>query len=230
MPKNMLQGKKAILFDLDGTLMDSMWAWEDIDIEYLGRFGHAPTKDMQRAIEGMSFTETAQYFKDRYGIPDSVETIKAEWNRMAYDVYAKRVKLKPGAYGFLKEIRRSGLLAGITSSNSRELIRACLTSNRVEDCFDVITISCEVAKGKPAPDIYLSAADKLRVTPDECLVFEDIPMGILAAKNAGMEVCAVEDDFSADQRERIRCLADYYIKSYDEVLSESYETLGEKID
>lgn len=223
---DMLSGKKAVLFDLDGTLMDSMWVWEDIDIEYLGRFGHAPTKDMQRAIEGMSFTETAQYFKERYKIPDPVEEIKAEWNRMAYDVYANRVKLKPGAFPFLREIRRRGISTAITSSNSRELIRACLASNRVEDCFDCITISCEVNKGKPAPDIYLHAADKLKVTPEECFVFEDIPMGILAAKNAGMKVCAVEDDFSADQREKIRGLADYYIKSYDEVLDGRYETLG----
>ncbi len=222
----MLNGKRAVLFDLDGTLMDSMWVWEDIDIEYLGRFGHVPTKDMQRAIEGMSFTETAQYFKERYDIPDSVEEIKAEWNRLAYDVYAKRVKLKPGAYDFLQELRRRRIVTGIASSNSRELIRACLASNRVGDCFDCITISCEVAKGKPAPDIYLSAAATLGVSPEECLVFEDIPMGILAAKNAGMQVCAVEDDFSADQRETIRDLADYYIKSYDEVLGGGFETLG----
>ncbi len=221
----MLNEKRAVLFDLDGTLMDSMWVWEDIDKEYLGRFGHAPTKDMQRAIEGMSFTETAQYFKKRYGIPDSVEEIKAEWNRMAYDVYANRVRLKPGAYDFLREIRRRGFITGITSSNSRELIRACLTSNKVSDCFDRITISCEVEKGKPAPDIYLSAAAALHVAPEDCLVFEDIPMGILAAKNAGMQVCAVEDDFSADQRDRIRSLAGYYIRSYDEVLDGSFETL-----
>lgn len=222
----MLNGKRAVLFDLDGTLMDSMWAWEDIDIEYLARFGHVPTKDMQRAIEGMSFTETAQYFKERYDIPDSVEEIKAEWNRLAYDVYAKRVKLKPGAYDFLQELRRRRIVTGIASSNSRELIRACLASNRVGDCFDCITISCEVPKGKPAPDIYLSAAATLGVPPEECLVFEDVPMGILAAKNAGMSVCAVEDDFSADQREKIRDLADYYIRSYDEVLSGNYETLA----
>lgn len=222
----MLNGKRAVLFDLDGTLMDSMWAWENIDIEYLGRFGHVPTKDMQRAIEGMSFTETAQYFKDRYEIPDPVEEIKAEWNRMAYDVYANRVKLKPGAYGFLRELRQREIATGIASSNSRELIRACLESNKVGDCFDCITISCEVPKGKPAPDIYLAAAASLGVMPEECLVFEDVPMGILAAKNAGMQVCAVEDDFSADQRDKIRALADYYIRSYDEVLDGGFETLG----
>lgn len=222
----MLEKKRALLFDLDGTLMDSMWVWDDIDIEYLGRFGHVPTKDMQRDIEGMSFTETARYFKQRYGIPDTVEEIKAEWNRLAHDIYAAQVKLKPGAYEFLQTVRAQGFLTGITSSNSRELIRACLASNRVQDCFDRITISCEVAKGKPAPDIYLSAAASLQVKPEECLVFEDIPMGILAAKNAGMKVCAVEDAFSSDQRGQIRSLADYYIRSYDEILSCSYETLG----
>lgn len=222
----MLEDKKAVIFDLDGTLMDSMWLWEDIDIEYLGRYGHVPTKDMQRDIEGMSFTETAEYFKKRYELPCTVEEIKAEWNRMAFEKYSRQVRLKPGAYDFLQKLRQQSIPIGIASSNSRELIMACLDSNGVADYFDCITISCEVAKGKPAPDIYLSVAKSLGVAPEDCLVFEDIPMGIMAGKSAGMTVCAVEDSFSADQEKTIRSLADYYIKSYDEIGSGTYEVLS----
>ena len=83
--------------------------------------------------------------------------------------------------------------------------------------FDCIMTSCEVAKGKPAPDIYLAVAGKLGVQPEECLVFEDIPVGILAGKNAGMEVCAIEDDFSMNQIEIKKQLADYYIIDYTEM-------------
>lgn len=221
----MLTEKKAVIFDLDGTLVDSMGVWTDIDIEYLGRYGQTLPDDLQDDIEGMSFTETAVYFKERFQLPDSIEEIKKEWNRLAFDQYAHHVPLKPGAAAFLRSLRGRGIRVGIASSNSRELITACLASNGVADCFDTITTSCDAAKGKPAPDVYLLAADSLHVEPEDCLVFEDIPMGILAGRNARMTVCAVEDDFSRRQRNEIRRLADYYIRSYDEISDGTYERL-----
>lgn len=221
-----LEQKKAIIFDLDGTLMDSMWLWDDIDIEYLGRYGYTPPDDLQKEIEGMGFTETACYFKKRFDLPDTVEEIKREWNRMAYEKYAKEVPLKKGVKNFLKKINEQGLKIGIASSNSRELIMASLRSNGVADYFDCITTSCDVPKGKPAPDVYLRVSDTLGVTPKDCLVFEDVPNGILAGKNAGMEVCAVEDEYSIDQQGEIKKLADYYIRSYDEIFEKTYEVLG----
>ena len=220
-----MKQKKAVIFDLDGTLVDSMWMWEDIDIEYLGRFGISLPSDLQKAIEGMSFSETAAYFKERFSLPCTLEEIKADWNRMAYEKYAREVPLKPGAGRFLAEMKRQGIPMGIATSNSMELVRAVLGRHRIADCFGTICIGCQVAKGKPAPDIYLKAAADLGVRPEECLVFEDVPMGILAGKNAGMEVCAVEDAFSEDQREEKRRLADYYIRSYDEILDGTYEVL-----
>ena len=76
---------KAVIFDLDGTLVDSMWMWEDIDIEYLGRYGLSCPEDLQKAIEGMSFTETAVYFKERFGLPDSIVEIKEAWIAMSLE-------------------------------------------------------------------------------------------------------------------------------------------------
>lgn len=222
----LLKNKKAIIFDLDGTLVNSMWVWHDIDIEYLGRYGYEVPSDLVLEIEGMGFTETAAYFKKRFAIPDTIEEIKTEWNRMAFEKYATAVPLKTGLAGFLKKIREAGLKVGIASSNSRELIMACLKNHQIDDCFDCITTSCDVAKGKPAPDIYLHVAKTLGVEPAQCLVFEDVPMGILAGKNAGMQVCAVEDDHSKDQREEKRRLADFYITSYDEISEGTYEVLS----
>lgn len=221
----MLKEIQAVIFDLDGTLMDSMWMWHDIDIEYLKRYGHEPYEGLEKEIEGMGFTETACFFRERFSIPDSIEEIKKEWNRMAYEKYAGEVSLKPGAGAFLEELRRRGLPVGIASSNSRELIMTALEANGVTDCFDCIMTSCDVAKGKPSPDIYLGVAKSLGVRPQDCLVFEDVPMGILAGKQAGMRVCAVEDAFSKDQRREIRRLADYYITSYDEIKNHTYEVL-----
>lgn len=213
----MLKDKKAVIFDLDGTLVDSMWMWKAIDIEYLGKFGISLPSTLQKDIEGMSFSETAVYFKETFQIPDSLEEIKADWNKMAYDKYTKEVDFKKGAIKFLEICIQKGIKLGIATSNSRELVDATMEALGAKQYFDCIMTSCEVDKGKPAPDIYLAVAKKLGVQPDECLVFEDIEMGILAGKNAGMEVCAIEDDFSMDQMEIKKKLADYYIKDYTEV-------------
>ena len=215
----MLRNKKAVIFDLDGTLVDSMWMWKAIDIEYLGKFGIELPSTLQKDIEGMSFSETAVYFKETFRIPDSLDKIKADWNQMAYEKYTKEVDFKKGAMEFLKFCKKEGIKLGIATSNSRELVDATMEALGANPYFDCIMTSCEVAKGKPAPDIYLAVAGKLGVQPEECLVFEDIEMGILAGKNAGMEVCAVEDDFSMDQIAIKEQLADYYIKDYREVIS-----------
>jgi len=92
----------AVIFDLDGTLVDSMWIWREIDIEYLGRYGLELPETLQSEIEGMSFAETAVYFKERFQIPDSLEQMKEDWNKMAWDKYMHEVMLKPGADLFLK--------------------------------------------------------------------------------------------------------------------------------
>ena len=213
----MLQNKKAVIFDLDGTLVDSMWMWKAIDIEYLGKFGIDLPPTLQKDIEGMSFSETAVYFKETFQIADSLEKIKSDWNRMAYEKYTKEVALKAGAKEFLDYCKVKGIKLGIATSNSRELVDATLEALNIRDYFDCVMTACEVEKGKPAPDIYLAVANKVLVQPSECLVFEDIEMGILAGKNAGMEVCAVEDDFSMDQMELKKNLADYYVKDYFEL-------------
>lgn len=213
----MLEHIKAVIFDLDGTLVDSMWMWRDIDIEYLGRYGIPLPENLQKDISGMSFSETAVYFKETFGIPEPLEEIKQTWNDMAFYKYTHEVPLKPGVLEFLKRLKEQGIRTGIATSNSRELVQAVVESLALTDYLDEIHTSCEVAKGKPAPDIYLLVAECLGVAPEHCLVFEDIPEGILAGKRAGMKVCAVEDEFSFGMTEEKKELADYYIAHYDEV-------------
>lgn len=208
---------KAVIFDLDGTLVDSMGLWRDIDIEFLSARGIEYKDDLQEKIEGMSFTETAVFCKDYYKLTESVEELKEIWNQMAEDKYRYEVQLKPGVMGFLEELKRRGIKMGIATSNSKELIAAVNEAYHFDRYISCVVTSCSVNKGKPAPDVYLEAARQLSVLPEECLVFEDIVKGIEAGKNAGMLVCAVEDSFSAEQRERKKAISDYYIESYDEI-------------
>lgn len=210
--------KDAVIFDLDGTLVDSMWMWKAIDIEYLGRYGYDCSDFLQREIEGMSFSETAVYFKETFHLPDTVEEIKQAWVDMSIEKYRWEVPLKAGARRFLEFLKESGIRAGIATSNGREMVDAVMRSLGIGSYFQVVATACEVAAGKPAPDIYLNVAERLGVEPDRCMVFEDVPAGILAGKAAGMTVCAVEDHFSFPMREEKRKLADYYIRNYYELL------------
>lgn len=205
---------KAVLFDLDGTLVDSLWLWKAIDEEYLGRYQIQLPEDLQSKIGGMSFTETAIYVKERFQLPDDVEQMKKTWNQMAYEKYAYEVPLKKGAYNFLKELKTKEIRLAIATSNSHELAKTVLDAHQIFDWFDTIVTSCDVHAGKPAPDVYLTAAKRVGVKPEECLVFEDIVNGILAGKRAGMIVCAVEDENSSLEREEKQKLADFYIEDY----------------
>ena len=214
----LLKDRKAVLFDLDGTLVDSMWVWRNIDIDFLSAIGQELPADLQKCIEGMSFTETAEYFKKRFSIDDDVEDIKKKWNQMAYDKYTSEVKLKKGAKEFLARLKSDGIRIGIASSNSVTLIEGALKVEGVLEYFDAITTGCEAGAGKPAPDIYLLAAKKVGIAPSECLVFEDIPMGIMAGNSAGMTTVAVEDDYSHGMRKEKERLAKYFIEDYTEIV------------
>lgn len=217
MSHEMLRGKKAIIFDLDGTLVDSMWIWRSIDIAYLGRFGIELPEDLQSRIEGMSFDETAQYFKKEFQIPDEVEEMKRTWNEMAWEAYSTSVPLKEGVSELLSYCRQHQIRLGIASSNSRQLVERILQVHHLEETFESVMTGCDRMKGKPAPDIYLAVAAALQVDPKDCLVFEDIAAGILAGKNAGMTVCAVADAYSVPQLAEKKRLADYFIETYHEL-------------
>ena len=215
----MMKNKKAVIFDLDGTLVDSMWMWKAIDIEFLNSYGYELPENLQREIEGMSFSETAVYFKERFSLPMSLDEIKQIWTRMSIDKYRRQVPLKPGAREFLDYLKSNRIKAGIATSNGREMVDAVIESLKIGSYFQVVTTACEVAAGKPAPDIYLKVAGDLEVSPESCIVFEDIPAGILAGKRAGMTVCAIDDEFSRDLKAEKCSLADYFINDYYELLN-----------
>ena len=223
----MLREKKAVIFDMDGSLVDSMWMWPEVDREYMRKYGITPPETFHKDIEGMSYVQTAQYFLDSFPVLNcSVEEVCREWTEMTRDLYRTRVPLKPGAGEFLERMERQGIRMGIATSNSRELVMEVLDALHIRKYFSAVITSDEVQQGKPAPDVYLKAAGELMVRPGECLVFEDIPNGIRAGKRAGMSVCAVHDLFSVPYDAEQRSLSDYYIRDYREIWNETYEICG----
>ena len=215
----------AIIFDMDGTLVDSMWMWRGIDNEFMAAHGLPMTDELELAIEGMSFRETAEYFARTFPLTESVEELMDIWVQMAIDKYEHEVPVKPGLMHFLQEMKARGIRMGIATSNARILLDAVADAHGFYDYMDGILTANEVKRGKPAPDVYLAVADKIGIAPADCLVFEDIPQGIRAGLAAGMRVCAVSDEYSRAQEAEKRALAHYYIDSYEQVLDGSYERL-----
>ncbi len=213
-----LKDIEAIIFDLDGTLIDSMWIWKQIDIDFLEKRGLSLPNDLQKDIEGMSFTETANYFINRFALVESIEAIQFEWNEMAKHFYKSQIKLKDTVLPLIEYAKANNIKLGIGTSNSRELLNEVIAAHGIHDYFDAMRTSCEVNKGKPSPDIFLKVAEDLGIDPEKCLVFEDTHAGVLAAKRAGMRVIAVYDALSEPYQEAIKADADFFINSFSEIL------------
>lgn len=214
----MLTNIKAVIFDLDGTLIDSMWVWKDIDIEYLASLGYECPPDLKKEIEGLSFTETAQYFKKRFDIAEDIETIRNTWIKMAQHHYRNNVELKNGVQEFLDYIDQKGIIVGMATSNDRELLDIILTKYEIGSYFKAIVTSCDVKKGKPHPDVFLKACELLQVQPEECLVFEDTVAGAAGAKAAGMRVVGIYDEFSLPYHDEIKEIVDHFIDDFYNVI------------
>jgi HAD superfamily hydrolase (TIGR01509 family) len=215
----MLTNIKAVIFDLDGTLIDSMWVWGKIDEDYFKVRNMDLPKDLKDQIEHLSFEDTAVYFKNKFNLTDTLDEIKKEWLDSAHVEYTSNVKLKPGVVEFLSLLKTLNIKIGLATSNTKQLLEAGLQANGIYDYFDSITLTDEVSRGKNFPDVYLLAAQRLGVKPEECIVFEDILPAVKSAKAAGMKVVGVYDDFSKHQREDIIFHADRYILEYHELLT-----------
>ena len=222
----MLKNIEAVIFDVDGTLIDSMGVWKHIDDLFLEKYGLEEPEGFHEGMEGKSYSETADYFLGLFpSLPHTRQELEDEWFDMAFEIYTTQMELKKGAYEFIVEMKKLGIKLGIATSNSRDLAVGLLKSNRIWEYLDSVWTSDEANAGKPAPDVYLKVAESLCVKPERCLVFEDVPKGILAGKNAGMKVCAIEDSFSKPQESLKRQLADYYIQDYDDIKNKTYEVL-----
>lgn len=217
--KNILNNIDTLIFDMDGTLIDSMGIWRKIDEEFFANHNMPFPNDLLKNIDGFSFDETADYFLNTYKFPYTKDEIKNIWHNMSFEYYRDKIPYKTGALKFLKEMKKRGLKMGMATSNSRELTDAIDSRLHFSEYITEIVTNNEVPHGKPEPDIFLLAAKRLNSDPNNCLVFEDITGGILAGKRAGMKVCALHDEFSMMMDDDKRRLSDYYINDYFDILN-----------
>ncbi len=211
---------KAAIFDLDGTLIDSMYVWKKVDIDFLAMHGIPVTKEYTEKMRGMFFRTAAEYTRTVYHLSESVEEIVDTWLSMAQCEYAHHVQLKPFAKEYLEFLKQQDVKIGMATSSDPKLLEPVLTNNGVRHYFDRICYTSEVGKNKSHPDIYLYTAEKLGVDKEECMVFEDIPEGIMGANRAKMYTVAVYDEASEEHIPYLKSEADRYIFDFSDMLEE----------
>ncbi|KAL0228436.1 hypothetical protein RCL1_004579 [Eukaryota sp. TZLM3-RCL] len=206
----------CVIFDLDGTLIDSMKVWLIIDEAFLTKRGLELPHDLHYSICGMSFKETAHYFIKRFSLTESPEAIMDEWKAMAKETY-ETVPLKDGALEFIQFLASRGIKMGIATSNHRDVLDKLLIRLDISHFFESTRTSCEVKQGKPAPDVFLAVAKDLGVDPSQCAVFEDSPAGVQGAIAAGMIPFVIKDDSYIAEENSMKNLSDgrYFETWYD---------------
>ncbi|MFP3154106.1 HAD family phosphatase [Lachnospiraceae bacterium ZAX-1] len=206
---------KAYIFDLDGTLLNSMGIWEQIDRAFLKKRGLVSTPDYIRQISSMSFPEAAKYTIDLFGLKDSPDDLMNEWNEMTVHAYGNTIPLKPGAREYLLKVKATGAKIALATSATRILCNVALAHHGIAELFDVICFTEEVDFGKSRPDIFLLATEKLNVRCEDCIVFDDVLAAIMSAKSIGMTTCGVYDESSKSDFEQIAQLADAVVYDWN---------------
>ena len=209
---------KAAIFDLDGTLIDSMGVWEDIDIDFLAKRHLSVPEGYISEISAKSFKEAAEYTISLFGLKERAEDIIEEWNQMAIDEYSHHVPLKPYAKEYLLFLKGQGIKLGVATALPKVLYEPVLKNNGIYALFDALASTDEVVHGKGSPDIYLLAAKKLGVPPCDCIAFEDVLAGIQGVVSAGMRAYGIYDRYSEHEQAQIQKLSKQYIYSFAEVL------------
>jgi HAD superfamily hydrolase (TIGR01509 family) len=181
---------EAVVFDMDGVLVDTEHLWDEVREALTDEWGGRYTPEAQEAMMGMSSPEWSRYLHEVVGLREPPEVINAEVVRRMLERYEMDLPVVPGAVEAVRRLAREGYRLAVASSSNRELIDGVLRRLELSELFEVTVSSEEVARGKPAPDVYLETAHRLGLPPGRCAAIEDSASGIRAAHAAGMRVIA----------------------------------------
>lgn len=209
---------EAVIFDLDGVLLDSEHIWPEVKEQVVRERGGRWLDDAQADMMGMSSIEWSRYMHDVLGVPGSPEEIDAEVVQRMLAVYVRELPLIEGAGAVVERLAGAFRLA-LASSSNREVIDAALELSGLAPLFEATVSSEEVARGKPAPDVFLEAARRIDVAPARCAAVEDSGNGIRAAHAAGMRVLAIPNAHYPPTADAL-ALADVVLGSLDELVPE----------
>ncbi len=209
---------KGAIFDLDGTLIDSMNVWNNATSEFYRKKGLVLTDQDFNFYKSSSLDESMPYLKRNYKLKESVEDLTQEFNKIMFDKYALTIPMKPYAKEYLIKLKSDGVKLAIATSTRPYFSEAVLKRHGIFDLFDAFAYSEEVGVNKTNPDVYLLAAKRMNVPPENCTVYEDILVGIKTVNAAGMKSCAIFDSSNADETEELKKNAHIYIESWENLL------------
>ena len=201
------------IFDLDGTLLDSMPVWETIGEDYLRSIGIEPQEDLNEKFRTMSLHQAACYYQNEYGVKLEVDKIIEGIVSLIEDYYINRIPLKKGVPEFLEKLKQKGIKMCIATATERHLAKAALKRCNISDYFVEIFTCSSVGYGKDQPYIYEAACNFMSTHKNETFVFEDALYAAQTAKKAGFYVVGVYDK-SENMQKELRSLADFYIKDF----------------
>ena len=206
---------QGAIFDLDGTLLDSMFIWDTLGADYLLSLGKTPKPGLTEQLRPMSLDQVARLFVEEYGVTQCIEEIKAGVNRMVEQYYFEVVQPKPGVPEFLAWVKQQKVKTCVVTASERYVVEAALKRTGLFPYIDRIFTCEEFGKAKNEPDIFLHAREYLGTALENTYVFEDIYLAIQTAKRAGFGVVAVYDPTSANHRKEIAEIADCYIRTFE---------------
>ncbi len=202
---------RGAIFDVDGTLLDSMFIWDTIGEAYLRSIGYEPRENLNEVFKNMSLLQAARYYQTEYGVTLCVDEIMNGVNAMLERCYRFEAPLKAGVIELLEQLRESGVKLCIATATDRFLVEAALERCGVLSCFGEIFTCGEVGRGKDEPRIFEEALRFLGTQKSETVVFEDALYAVRTAKEAGFPVAAVYDSHEKE-RDTVRALADVYLE------------------
>lgn len=209
--------KQFAIFDMDGTLVDSMGYWNRLADEFLARRGFPPlSPELQEESIALTMEGSANLFIRAYGLSETPEQICSEINGLMEGHYRSDVPLKPGAATLLERLSSAGIKMCVASSTAPALLDICLRRLGVRDYFEFLLSCEEVGEGKNRPTVYLEAARRLGGTPENTVIFEDILVAAQTAKGAGFSLGVIYDVNSDAEQPQLKTLADCYITRWDD--------------
>ena len=213
---------QSAIFDMDGTLLDTMHIWDNLGCRMLSRMGYEPEPDMQEKVMVMTLRESAEYCKNTYNMPETVEEIMDLTLAEVEDYYVNHAEAKPGVKKVLSLLKMDGVWMYVATNTERHLAEAALKHAGIRDYFRGILTCGEVGVGKKdGPEIYERCLTRLQSHKRDTVVFEDAVHAIRTAKAAGFRVCAIYDPVAEADQEEIKALSDYYIRSFEEFFETS---------
>lgn len=177
---------KAIIFDMDGVLVDTEPLWSKGDKEFFKKRGVKYNDEFKAEIMGKSQDRNARFYKNKFNLKEPISELMKDRLKIIHNLYKSKISTKPGAVNLIKHLYKNKYIIALASNSSMKLINTTLKRFNLNRYFSAKISGESVKRGKPAPDIYLAAAKKIKVKPAECLVIEDTGSGISAAKKAGM--------------------------------------------